>query len=104
MSDLIKISTLTLEIEGQTIQVTPDGAKELMEALKNMFDNKTIIVKEVVPVYPTPIHPRPYFEWWYSTCSESDSTQYQCYNSNKVKISAVDDYCKLNEQQLSLNM
>lgn len=62
-SSEVKVSKITLKVEGQEIEVTPEGAEKLYDALKGMFD-KTITVAWPAPIIVRePYYPRPYWEW-----------------------------------------
>lgn len=84
----VKVSKITIKVEGQEIDVTPEGAEKLYDALKGMFDKTT-----AVPTWPVPIivrepyYPRPYWEWPYHT----PSVTYDNNSSDNVVMSYSND-------------
>ncbi len=67
------IKSITLDIDGKEIEVTPDQAYELHSALGELLGlPKEKLVGKYVPVYPVPTYPSlPITPYWY-------------YNGNRV--------------------
>lgn len=58
MADKNILKTITLDVEGKEIKLTPDQAKKLHEALAELFAPKEKTVTVPYPVY------YPYRVWW----------------------------------------
>jgi hypothetical protein len=58
MADKNILKTITLDIEGKEIKLTPDQAKKLHEALAELFAPKEKTVGVPYPIY------YPYRIWW----------------------------------------
>lgn len=93
------IKKIELDLGGKIVSLTPEQAKNLKDALDDLFGEKVvrIIEKEYVPLpFPHPIdrYPReswrPYWEWSgspYQFTTTAGTTQY-CSNTESMRLTA----------------
>lgn len=113
-SKKIKLSKITINIGNQSIQLSPEKAKELYNVLKKVVSEEpqteVVTVKEHhhYPYYPVIIEqPKPYFEWDFPTeviCdgSGSSSISYSANNLINDTLNVQVENPQLSEKQLYL--
>ena len=71
---MIKLERIIIDVNGQEIRLTIKEARELKEALDELFEKEVEIQKEYVPYYPYPYNPYPHYYPTYTTYT-IDSSQ-----------------------------
>ena len=86
MSNKIEIKTITLNLGGAEISITPEQAKKLYGLLKEMFGEPETANNYWPVTYRDHIS---YWEWPYKVWCESDGTgaaQYSCQDNGNLNI------------------
>jgi hypothetical protein len=79
MSKLAEVTKIVLDIDGKEIELTPEDAKALYFALKELVGEKEVItVPSPYPVYPYKnpwryVHPNPYGNPWIITWNATNT-------------------------------
>jgi len=73
MSDEVKVSKIVLEINGKSIELSLEEAKELSEILNGIFKEKVVEKYSYVPYYPYSYPPYDYNKWHYVSWTSDHS-------------------------------